>query len=212
MNQVQDLMTREVITVTSDTPLIEAVDIVTKHNFNGLPVVDSQNKLVGLLTEHTLLLSDSFIHLKTLLKLFHEFEFYKKDNSSIKEDLKKLMSLQVKDGMVNQPITLFPDSSVEQAAQVLGNPGNNPVPVIDKDRKLVGILSLSDLTKLYGISVRDPYNHKDLDKNIDQFLNKFEKQFIVVSRFRTETWLLTSIFFAVVGFIIAFIFILRINL
>lgn len=211
MAQIADLMTTKIITVSPQTPLIEAVDVLTRNNFNGLPVVDQNGVLVGLLTERSLLLSDSFVHLQTLLKLLNKFEFYKKDNIGIKGDLQKLMSLKVSQVMINQPVVLFLDSTVETAASLMGNPDTNPIPVVDSDRKLIGILSLSDLTKLYGITTRDPYDHKNLDNNIEQFLDKFEEKFVLVSRFRTDTWLITSVVFAIVGFIVAFMIILRIN-
>lgn len=211
MTTVEDLMTAKVISVGPQTPLAEAVEILTEHNFNGLPVVDDSNTLVGLITEHNLILDDSYVHLKTLFKLLNEVKFYKKDISPIKADLQKVLSLKVSDVMIREPQVLHPDSSIEEASQMFGDPKVNPIPVVDNQKKLVGILSLSDLTKLYGVSLKSTLNDQQVDKNIDQFLNDFEKKFVLVTKARTETWLIVSILFALVWFIIAFFFILRIN-
>lgn len=208
---IKDLMTEIVITIRPDTPLAEAVNILTQHNFNGLPVVDEKNVLVGLLTERDLILNDSYLHLKTLLKLMNEFNFYKKDAGDIKEDLKKVMDMKVSDVMNQRPLVLHPDDNIEAATRLFGDPKVNPIPIVDSNNKLLGVMSLSDLTKLYGVTLREDHQFKEVDKNIDLFLKEFEKKFILVSKFRTNTWMVTSIIFAIAGFIIAFMLIIRIS-
>ena len=211
MTRVEDLMTEKVITVHAETPLIEAVSVLTKNSFNGLPVVDDQGTLLGLLTERNMITNDSYAHLKTLIKLVTEIDFYKKDKSPIKEDLSKILSLKVSDMMTYGPVTIKASATIEEASQLFADPKNNPLPVVNENNILVGILSLSDLTKLYGISLRDNLGTRQVDQHIDKFMQQFEKEFVVVSRFHTKTWLLTSILFAIVGFMIAMFFILRIS-
>jgi CBS domain-containing protein len=48
---VEEVMTERVITVTPETPMLEAVRLMLEHRFNCLPVVDAVNQLVGILTE-----------------------------------------------------------------------------------------------------------------------------------------------------------------
>ena len=211
MTTVEDLMTEKVITTTPDTPLMEAVSVLTKHSFNGLPVVDKEGKLVGLLTEHNMISNDSYVHLKTLIKLVTEIGFYKNDKTPIKEDLKKILALKVSDMMSMGPKTIKPNASVEEASHLFADPKNNPLPVVNDSGFLIGILSLSDLTKLYGVSLRDKFGSREIDQHIDNFMRQFEKEFVVVTKFRKNTWLVTSLIFAIIGFIIAFILIIRIS-
>ncbi len=211
MTRVEDLMTTKVITVTAETPLASAVSILSEHNFNGLPVVDDKGILQGLLRERDLISSESYVHLKTLIKLVNEVKFYKKDSSPIHDDLEKIMSLKVKDVMTISPPMLAPDASIEQASSMFGDPKINPIPIVDSQKKLVGILSLSDLTKLYGVAITPAASERELDKNMQQFLDDFEKRFVLGTKARTETWLIVSILFAIVGFVIAFLFILRVS-
>jgi CBS domain-containing protein len=209
MNTIEDLMTRKVISVFPDTPLVEAVTTLTKHGFNGLPVVDKQNMLVGLLTEYNMISQGSYVHLKTLINLFNRIDFYKNENQAIRDDLKKILSMSVSDVMDKNPATITPAASIEEVSRMFADPKINPLPVVSSDNRLVGILSLSDLTKLYGVATRKTFQSREMDKRVDDFIRNFEKQFVLVSKFRSQTWLITSILFAIVGFIIALIFILR---
>jgi CBS domain-containing protein len=213
IKNVEDIMTENVISVHPETPLPEAAMILSQHGFNGLPVVDVTGKLVGLFTERNMISDASYVHLKTLLKLFSELEFYKKDNSPIKADLKNLISIQVKDIMTPNPQTIRESESIEAAVAAFANPNNNPLPVVDQNNVLRGVISISDLTRLYGVATqKSNMNDKNMDQQIDQFVNKFEKQFLVVSRFRARTWLAASILFALIGFVIAMFWILRISI
>jgi len=208
-NLVKDVMTPAAITVREDTPLADAVNMLNLYSFNGLPVVDGSGRLVGLLTERDLILNDSYVHLKTLLKLFGEFDFYRKDAGDIKEELKTVLNLKVSGVMNAHPQTIRPTDSIDLAAGLLAEPRNNPLPVVDDSGRLVGVMALADLTKFYGVSLRS--DRRAVDQNVDKFLQEFERKFILVSKFRTSTWLITSLIFAVVGFVVAFMFMLRIT-
>lgn len=209
---VEDLMSDNVITVTPETPLPEAAILLTRFGFRGLPVVDKDNKVVGMFAERNMVSDESYTNLKTLLKLFSEMEFYKRDNSPIREDLNRLNNIKVKDVMTPYPKTVHPEDELEQTVVIFNNPENNPLPVVDKDGRLRGILGISDLTRMYGVaSKKSNLTRKEVDKEIDQFVNKFGKQFLVVSRFRVSTWFIVSLMFAFAGFAVAMFLILRIS-
>ena len=211
MNLVRDLMTESVISVHPESLLAEAVNLITKHKFNGLPVVNDEGVLVGILREHDLVTNDSYVHLKTLFKLLNEFSFYKKDKSPIQEDLKKILDLKVSSVMNSNPQSIKSDTPVEAVAAMFGDPKNNPIPVVDNANKLIGIISISDVTKLYGVSTKHTTSTHDIDKQIDSFLSDFERKFLFVSVVRTKLWFVTSILFILVGFIIAMMLVVRIS-
>jgi len=211
MTKVEDLMTEKVISVNPETKLGDAVAILTKNNFNGIPVVDKQNTLVGLLTERDMMSNKSYMHLATLLKLLNEIKFYKKDNSPIKDDLQKVLAMKVADLMDPSPATLRPSDSIEEATRLFADPKINPIPIVNGQKKLIGILAISDLTKLYSVSIRHSLDNTQADENIENFIKDFEKEFVVVTKFRTRTWMIVSILFAVIGFLIAMFFIIRVN-
>lgn len=212
---IKDLMTKEVVSVRPDTPLIKAVDIIIQKDFSGLPVINKGNKLIGIVTDYDLVLKGTSIHLPTFLTLLKEFQIYKKDATLIKTDIKKILDMKVGDIMNKDPLTLFDDSSINDAINAFGQHHRvNPIPIIDRDHKLVGIISRLDMLKLYGapsVNFERHSSQRDIDQNINRFLSDFEKKFLWVSKTRTHYWLIFSLLFAIIGFIIAFAIILRIE-
>jgi len=212
IQNIQDVMTENVVTVTKETPLLKAALILSQHGFNALPVVDEGNHLLGLFTERNMVADRSYVHLKTILKLFSEMEFYKQDNSPIKEDLNNLMSIKVSEIMTTNPQTIKASDSIEQALNMLTDPKNNPLPVVDEANVLHGVVALSDVTRVYGVALKKSnLDETEMNRQVDQFIEKFEKQFLVVSRFRAHTWFIASILFALIGFAVAMFLILRIS-
>ena len=56
---VADVMTKPVLTVRPDTPLQQAVQIISDHHVSGLPVVDAEGRLIGEMTEQDLMVRES---------------------------------------------------------------------------------------------------------------------------------------------------------
>ncbi|MBX4190363.1 CBS domain-containing protein [Candidatus Parcubacteria bacterium] len=216
MQTVADFMTRDVVSVTPETPLLEAVNILQKYKFNGLPVVDSSRRVVGIITEYDLIIKGSSIHLPTFIKLFSELDIYKKDSSLIKEDLKKIFQLKVKDVMNSEPLTLPESSSLLEIVNTFTQHHKvNPVLIVGKDNILGGVVSRSDMLKFFGnndkLTFSSNPSQEEIQGNVNEFLKNFEQNFVLVGRSRTRLWFLVSILFLLVGFAIAWFLILRIT-
>lgn len=215
---VADFMATNVVFVSPDALLLEAAQTMSKNSFTGLPVVDVSNKVIGILTEYDLLTKGTSIHLPTFLKLINQFDVYRKDQSLIQDDIKKILSLKVSDVMNKEPLVLQSSVSIEDAAKTFAEHHKvNPIPIVDEGGRLAGILSRSDIIKFYaGVSPQHAAHAKGApqgtDRAVSDFLSDFEKNFISVSRYRTKYWLLISLGFLIVGIIAATIFILQINI
>ena len=145
---VQSIMTRDVVSVGPDTPLQEAAEVLARHGFDGMPVVDGENKLVGILTEYDLISKGSAIHLPTFQKVIQNLGVYSKDKSRLVKDFKELAALTVKDVMNNDPLTLSEDATYEDAVSAFRDHHRvNPIPVVDQNRKVVGVVSRFDVLK-----------------------------------------------------------------
>ena len=214
MKTAKEIMTQNVISVNPETSVVEAVNIFLKHNFNGLPVTTQGGYLVGILTEQDLIIRGTSIHLPTFIKLFQQIDLYKKDSALIKEDLKKILELKVEDIMNKEPFCLEEGASIFQVVDAFENKLVNPVPVVNKDKILIGIISRYDLLKFMGdaeVNMNNIADQENMDKNINTFIDNFDKKFILVSKARTKWWLVASILFAILGFAIAYALILRLN-
>lgn len=217
LSSVGYIMTKDVVSVTPETPLVEAVDILVKNGYTGLPVVDAAKRVVGVLTEYDLIISSVSINLPLFLKLLQQFEVYKKDKSLISEDVEKILSMKVSEAMNKEPLVLRYNSTIAEAVRVFrDNHRVNPIPITDENAVLVGILSRFDLIKMFGVPAADvstpaSANPSQMDASMGKFLNNFEKNFILVSKTRTSHWWIYSLIFAIVGFLIAFAVILKLK-
>jgi acetoin utilization protein AcuB len=131
-----DYMKRSLITASSETSVAEALKILKINKIRQLPVV-SEGKLIGLVTEKQLLaVSPSPA---TSLGTF-EVKFF-------------MDKISVSDVMVRFPLTVTPDTTIEEAALYLREHKIGSVPVVEED-KLVGIITVTDIfdamTRLFG--------------------------------------------------------------
>jgi acetoin utilization protein AcuB len=124
---VRDVMTSNVITITSHTPVLEAERVLEFHKFERLPVVD-KGKLVGLVTKDTLLRASP-----------------SSATSLSRGELQYLLSkLTVKEIMKKNVVTVSPDITIEQATAIAQRHKVGCVPVLEGDR-VVGILTTNDI-------------------------------------------------------------------
>ncbi|OGI60340.1 hypothetical protein A2641_01320 [Candidatus Nomurabacteria bacterium RIFCSPHIGHO2_01_FULL_37_25] len=146
MNSVKNIMIEEVVSVSLDTPLIEVARILAEHSFDGMPVVDKNNKLVGILTEYDLISKGSAVHLPTLQIVLQDVKVYNKDKATFKETFEEIASLRVSDVMNSEPLTLDEDATFEEAVIAFRDHHRvNPIPVINKKREVVGVVSRYDI-------------------------------------------------------------------
>ncbi len=149
---VQDIMVREVISVRPDTPVIEAYEVLSKYNFDGVPVVDAENHLVGIVTDYDLIVKGSSLHLPTFQKILSELPVYQKDRGAFRKEIQELQDMRVRDVMNADPLTLPDNAPFEKViAEFRDHHRVNPIPVIDKDRKVVGVVSRYDVIKLFSL-------------------------------------------------------------
>jgi len=135
---VNEIMTRVVKTITPETRLQEVASIMCLHRFSSLPVVDGNDKLVGILSEQDVL-KYLFPTLKDILDgmLTPDFE-------AMEADYKKVLSLKSSDLMSSRVITVRPDTPILQSASVMAKNNFRRIPVADVG-KLVGMISLGDI-------------------------------------------------------------------
>jgi CBS domain-containing protein len=126
--KVKDAMTVSPITATPDTPLGTLEQLFEAHDFNGIPVLDRQGRLVGLVTKFDLL--KAFI-LTTDSPVPHYTDIINLPASSV---------------MTTNPETVSPDLPLSRLLQQLVEMRTKSFPVVENDR-LVGIISREDVLK-----------------------------------------------------------------
>ena len=121
MLPVKEIMTAEVVTVTEETPIYEALNLLTEYEISGMPVVDVNRKLVGMLTEKDVL------------------EILINPKLSIEATVGQYMSRKV--------VSFSEDDDVIMVCKFLISVPLRRVPIV-RHEKLVGIVSRHDIIKL----------------------------------------------------------------
>lgn len=140
---VKDIMTKNVITVSTEDSVEKCAKLLMEGNYSGLPVIDQNDKLVGIVTEGDLIKRASRIKAPAALELLGGI-IYLDSPTKFMEELKQAMSNQVLGMMSKNVITIGPGDSVEKAATLLIEKNIKRLPVVEGDR-LVGIISRRDI-------------------------------------------------------------------
>jgi CBS domain-containing protein len=139
MFTVGDVMTREVVTVAPDATFKDAVRLLERHRVSGLPVVDAQGRLVGIVTEADLLNKAEK----------REPDAYVLESRRHRLDRSRAAALDVASAMSTEVATVLPDSPIALAARQMHSRGFKRLPVVDEAGLLVGIVSRGDLLKVF---------------------------------------------------------------
>lgn len=124
---VRDFMTAKLITVTPQTKIFDAVDLMKKHDIHRLPVIDSE-RLVGLITEGTI--QEALPSTATSLSV-HEVNYL-------------LNKTVVADVMIKVVKTIDPDAELEDAIYLMRQNRINVLPVLEAG-ELIGIITNNDI-------------------------------------------------------------------
>lgn len=214
---VKDLMSKQVVAVHPNDSVVYAANLLTEKRLNGLPVTADDGSILGIVTEYDLITKGSSIHLPTFIKLVKGFPLYKKDRSLISDEIKKIISLRVSDVLNPEPVVVHPETTAEDAARVFSEHHRvNPLLVADQEGRLVGVLSRYDIIKLYTGSKAGTFasheHYRSADREINEFLRGFERQFVVVSKFRTQLWFVVGLLFVFLGAALVLALLLRIDI
>jgi CBS domain-containing protein len=158
--KVHDVMTSSVVTVTPDTPFPELVERLLKYGISGLPVIDENGDLVGIVTEADLVSKEAYGgHRRRALELLADLIAGGQTRWAIKG--KGRTAAQV---MTRELVTARPGDDVRTAAKRLIEHQLKRLPVVDHG-KLVGIVSRTDLLRVLHRS------DDDLARDVDAMLS-----------------------------------------
>ena len=142
---VREIMDDSPATVSTDTPVDEVVNTLRSHELPGVPVVDSEGRCVGIVTEADLVLPDDEgdLHIPHYINLFGGTVFLE-PLGRFEERLRKAFASTAEDMMTPDPQTVSPHATVREAARIIHDSGHNRLPVVDEGR-LVGVVTRVDV-------------------------------------------------------------------
>ncbi len=144
--RVKDVMTSKVITISRSSTVREMIDLFLKHHIHLIPVVEKEGTLVGVVS----LTSMIKIFMPRYFDLIEDFSFIEDfgllDQVFLAQEEKETEKLfLVDDIMIGKVITAHPDDSLLKASATMNACNVARLPVVDRDNKLIGIISQSDI-------------------------------------------------------------------
>jgi CBS domain-containing protein len=142
---VRDIMETDVPRVLETDSVEAVIRIMRTHELPGVPVTNEGGRCVGIITEADLVLSSegSDLHLPHYVQLFGGFVFLE-SMSHFEERLRKAFASTARDMMTEDPVTIGPDATVEEAARVIARRRHNRLPVVEHGR-LIGVVTRVDV-------------------------------------------------------------------
>jgi acetoin utilization protein AcuB len=166
--RIRDIMTKNPITVNSETLILDAQKIMEENHIRRLPVVD-KGKLAGIVTQHDLLKASPSP--ATSLSV-HELNYL-------------LSKMKVKEIMKRNPVTITPDTPFEEALEIGQEKKIGSFPVVE-DGKLVGIATESDIVRVMtrALGIREEGSRITIE-GLGAKLGDLGKIIAIVDRFQT---------------------------
>jgi CBS domain-containing protein len=147
----RDVMTRDVVSVTLDTPVRKIASLLVKHRIGAVPVIDSSGEPIGIVSESDLIRPDRAVReawrrswLEILAEgepLAHELVAWL---GSQNHSARAVMSAPV--------ITVNEETSLREIAEILTTHRIKRLPVVT-DGRIVGIVSCADLVRALSVSL-----------------------------------------------------------
>jgi CBS domain-containing protein len=144
---VREVMTTSVATLRPDEPIAGAADTMAGHGFGAMPVVDNEGKLVGLLRDTDLIVSEARVHVPTFLNVLGASIPLPGEMAHVQEELHKVAGATVGVVMDDDPLTVGPEETLEDLATEMNDREVSHVPVVDSDRRLLGIVARGDIVR-----------------------------------------------------------------
>jgi len=145
MLKVKDIMTKDVVTVTRETTVMELARIFAEKHISSLPVVDADGMLAGIVTETDLVEQDKNLHIPTVISIF-DWVIYLESDKKFEKELKKMTGRKAGDIYSTDVLTVSPEDAVATVADVMSTRRVNALPVVEAGR-VVGIVARIDLIR-----------------------------------------------------------------
>ena len=142
---VSEIMERDPVTVAPEASVEDVVTALREHQLPGVPVVDSEGTVWGIVTEADLVLPDpdGDLHIPHYINLFGGTVFLE-PLSRFGDRLRKAFAANAADMMTRDVDTVAPDTTIREAARLIHETGHNRLPVVE-DGKLVGVVTRLDV-------------------------------------------------------------------
>lgn len=145
MKRIYDLMTKNVVCIKANTNLNEIISIMKEKGIGKLPVLNNDDKVVGVVTRDDLLIKSEKAPMPPVIAL-NDLFFALTNNKQFKEKYEKFIAFEASGFMRKDFLKVYEESSVEETITNIIEK-DYEFALVFENEKLVGILTKSDLIK-----------------------------------------------------------------
>jgi CBS domain-containing protein len=145
MLYARDIMTTEVLTVSPETSIADLSKTLENRQIGGVPVVDQDGRLVGVITQSDLVERARELEMPPAINIL-DLHIYLQIPSHLIQRVEKMLGTTVGDCMTSNPVTVAPDTPVSQIAALMAKQKVHTIPVL-KAGKIVGVIGKMDLVR-----------------------------------------------------------------
>ena len=144
--RAKDIMTTDVIVANKNDIIANEANLLIKEKIGGLPVVDEENKVVGIISETDIMKKESHVDSPRMLNFIQGIIFLD-DMKKFEDEMRAIAAYKVEDLMSKDIITVNENDTFDYVANVMINKSINRVPVVDENNFLKGIICRYDIIK-----------------------------------------------------------------
>jgi CBS-domain-containing membrane protein len=140
-----DIMDTDVPALGPQDDATRAIQLLAEREIGALPVVNSENRVIGIVSESDLVLTDeqADLHLPNFLNIMGGIVFTE-SMKGFEQRLNKAFATNVRDLMSDDPVVVRTDDAVEKVARLIAEKHHNHLPVVNPDGKLAGMVTRAD--------------------------------------------------------------------
>ena len=145
MIKARDIMTREVFSVKPETPITEVARLLLDNHINGVPVVNDEGELIGIICQSDLIAQQKKLPVPSVFNLLDSLIPITSPGKYEKE-IRKISAVNASQAMTAEPSSVGPETGIEEIASLMVNKGFHTVPVVEGG-KLIGIIGKEDILR-----------------------------------------------------------------
>lgn len=146
MLSAKDIMTKDVVTVSPDLPVEKLASLLWEKRISGVPVIDDDGSVLGVVTESDLIDQTKRFHIPTVVTILDSVIFLD-SAEKIKKEINKMTGARVGDICSKKPVTINPDTPADEIASIMAEKGVHTLPVLENG-KLVGVVGKADIIRI----------------------------------------------------------------
>ncbi|MFO7667934.1 MAG: CBS domain-containing protein [Desulfobacterales bacterium] len=145
MLTVKDIMKTDVISVSPETEITYATKLLLENHINGVPVIDKNGKLVGIICQSDVIAQQKKLPIPSFFSFLDGF-ISLSSMKNLEKEVKKISAVAVSQAMTPNPVTVRPDTVIEVVAALMVDSNYHTIPVVEGG-KLVGIVGKEDVLR-----------------------------------------------------------------